>query len=166
MPQLDFANPLILTQVFWLLVIFGALYVLVSQVALPPVARVLEERAAAIAADLERARALKAEADAAMAEAEREQAKARAEAQAQLRASLDAAKAEAARAEAELSQRLSAELEAAERRIAEARARALAAIEEIAVEAAAAATGRLIGTTPDPAAAREAVGAVLAARQS
>ena len=37
MPQLDFANPLLLTQVFWLLVIFGALYVLVSKVALPPV---------------------------------------------------------------------------------------------------------------------------------
>lgn len=165
MPQLDFANPLLLTQVFWLLVIFGALYVLVSQVALPPVARMLEERASAIAADLERARALKAEADAAMAEAEREQARARAEAQAQIRATIDAAKAEAAQAEAELSKRLSAQLDEAEQRIAEARARAMAAIEQVAVEAATDATARLIGAAPDQAAARAAVGAVLASRQ-
>lgn len=165
MPQLDFANPLLLTQVFWLLVIFGALYVLVSKVALPPVASMLEERAAAIAADLERARALKAEADAAMAEAEREQAKARAEAQADLRATIDAAKAEAAKAEAKLAQRLAAQLDEAERRIAEARARAMAAIEQVAVEAATDATARLIGAAPDQAAARAAVGAVLASRQ-
>ena len=82
MPQLDFANPLILTQVLWLLVIFGALYVLLSKVALPPVAKVLADREAAITADLETARTLKAEADAAIAAQEKAGQKARTEAQA------------------------------------------------------------------------------------
>ncbi|WP_114374089.1 F0F1 ATP synthase subunit B family protein [Elioraea thermophila] len=160
MPQLEFGNPLILSQVFWLLVIFGALYVIVSKIALPPVASVLEERAAKIAAELDRARALKEEADAAMAEAEKAQAKARAEAQAAIRAAIERAKAEAAKAEAEQAARLARQIAEAEARIAEARAKAEAAIGEVAVEAAQAATARLIGVTPDLARVQAAISEV------
>ncbi|MCS6854559.1 MAG: F0F1 ATP synthase subunit B' [Elioraea sp.] len=164
MPQLDFGNPLILSQLFWLLVIFGALYLILSKVALPPVASVLEERASRIAADLERARALKEEADAAIAEAERAQAKARAEAQAAIRSAIEQAKAEAAKAEAEQAARLARQIKDAEARIAEARARAEAAIGEVAVAAAQAATARLIGVSPDPARVQAAVAEAIAAR--
>ncbi len=157
MPQLEFGNPLILSQVLWLLVIFGALYLIVSKVALPPVASVLEERAARIAADLEQARALKDEADRAMAEAEKAQAKARAEAQAAIRAAIERAKAEAAKAEADQAARLAKQIAEAEARIAEAQARAETTIEEVAVAAAQAATARLIGISPDPARVQAAV---------
>ncbi len=157
MPQLEFSNPLIFSQVFWLLVIFGALYLIVSKAALPPVASVLEERAGRIAADLERAGALKEEADRAMAEAEKALAKARAEAQAAIRASLERAKAEAAKAEADQAARLARQLAEAEARIAEARAKAEAAIGEVAVAAAQAATARLIGISPDLARVQAAV---------
>lgn len=157
MPQLEFGNPLILSQVFWLLVIFGALYLIVSKAALPPVASVLEERAGRIAADLERARALKDEADRAMAEAEKAQAKARAEAQAAIRAAIERAKAEATKAEADQAARLAKQIAEAEARIAEARAKAEAAIEQVAVAAAQAATARLIGISPDPARVQAAI---------
>jgi len=157
MPQLEFGNPLILSQVFWLLVIFGALYLVIARVALPPVAAVLEERAGKIAADLDRARQLKAEADAAMAEAAKAEAEARAEAQAAIRAAIERAKAEAAKAEAEQAQRLARQIADAETRIAEARARAEAVIGEVAAAAAQAATARLIGVVPDPARVQAAV---------
>ena len=67
MPQLDFSNPLIIAQIVWLLIIFGLLYFVLSNYALPRVESVLEERARRIASDLEAAQAMKAEADAAMA---------------------------------------------------------------------------------------------------
>jgi len=63
MPQLDFHNPLTISQVVWLAIIFFALYLLLSKWALPQVAGVLEMRAGKIAADLDAARAAKAGAD-------------------------------------------------------------------------------------------------------
>src|SRR3954467_6252899 len=52
MPQLDFKNPLTISQVVWGAIICGVLYVLASRVALRKVGEVLEERASRIAADL------------------------------------------------------------------------------------------------------------------
>ena len=66
MPQLDFQNPLTLSQVVWGAIIFVVLYILLSRFALPKVGEVLEERAAHIARDLEGARAAKSKADAGM----------------------------------------------------------------------------------------------------
>ena len=63
MPQLDFANPLTTSQVVWGAIIFVVLYILLSRVALPQVAAVIEERARHIAADLETAQAAKARSD-------------------------------------------------------------------------------------------------------
>jgi F-type H+-transporting ATPase subunit b len=162
MPQLDFANPLLLTQVLWLLVVFGALYVLLSKVALPPVAQVLADRETAINADLEAARALKAKADAAAAEQAAAAQRARAEAQAALRTAVDAAKAEAAKAEAQIGERLAADLAAAETRIAAAKTQALGAIRTVAAEAAVEATVKLTGLMPDAGAVVAAVDAALA----
>ena len=66
MPQLDFHNPLTISQVVWLAIIFCVLYVLLSKWALPQVASVLDARAGAIAADLDAARGAKQGADAAI----------------------------------------------------------------------------------------------------
>jgi F-type H+-transporting ATPase subunit b len=68
MPQLDFANPLTISQVVWLAIIFFALYLLLSRWALPQVASVIEARGSSIAEDLNAARRAKAQADAAVAE--------------------------------------------------------------------------------------------------
>ena len=80
MPQLNFGHPLVVAQVVWLLIIFGLLYVVMERVALPGVARVLEERRRRIDGDLEAAQAAKARADEAMAEHRSATARARARA--------------------------------------------------------------------------------------
>ena len=56
MPQLDFGNPWTIAQVVWMLIIFGALYFVMKQYALPQVEGVLAARRARIEADLESAR--------------------------------------------------------------------------------------------------------------
>jgi F-type H+-transporting ATPase subunit b len=165
MPQLDFGNPLTISQVVWMAVIFLVLYLLVSFWALPQVDEVLAERARRIAADLETARAAKAEADAAVAELIEATRRAHAEAQAAIAAALAQAK-EAAAAEAQqFNERLDAQLAAAERQIAEARGAAMGALRQVARETAEMLIRRLTSTTPDPQAVDAAVGSALAARR-
>ena len=61
LPQLNFETwP---SQVFWLIVALLVLYYLMSRIALPRIASVLEERADAIAGDLDRAEELKRKAE-------------------------------------------------------------------------------------------------------
>jgi F-type H+-transporting ATPase subunit b len=164
MPQLDFANPLTISQVVWLAIIFFALYLLLSRWALPQVESVLEARAGTIAADLDAARAAKAEADAAMAEMMAATHKAQADAQAQVTSAVDAAKAEAAAQAVVANAKLDAQLAAAEQRIATARAAALGALREVATTTTTDVVTRLAGFTPDTATIDGAVGRALAAR--
>jgi len=147
MPQLDFGNPLMISQVVWLFVIFGAFVFLTYQFLLPPVAAVLEDRRARIAADLDAARDARAEAEAAEAGRRDSTARARAEAQASVAAATQAAGAEsAARAEA-LADRLNAQIAEAEARIGTARDAAMGALREVATDATAALVQRLSGLT-------------------
>jgi len=164
MPQLDFANPLTISQVVWGAVIFFALYMVLSRLALPKVGEVIEERARHIAADLETAQASKARADAAAKEVADATAKARAEAQAAINAALDAAKQEAAGRIAELNERLDKQLQEAEAQIDAARGAAMRALREVATETAATVITRLTGSAPDPQRLGGAIGSVLAAR--
>ncbi|MDB5373931.1 MAG: synthase subunit [Belnapia sp.] len=163
MPQLDFANPWTIAQVVWMLIIFGALYFVMAQYALPQVEGVLAARRARIDGDLETAQAAKQRADAAMAEHQAATAKARAESQAAINTATQQAQAEAAsRAEA-LNTKLAAQIEAAERQIAGARDAAMGALRQVATETADALVMRLIGST-DSAAVTKAVDRELAAR--
>ena len=165
MPQLDFGNPLTISQVVWMAVIFLVLYLLVSFWALPQVEEVLAERARRIAADLETARAAKTEADAAVAELTEATRRAHAEAQAAITAALAQAK-EAAAAEAQqFNERLDAQLAAAEQQIAQARGAAMGALRQVARETAEMLIRRLTSTTPDSKAVDAAVGSALAARR-
>jgi len=165
MPQLDFANPLTTSQVVWGAVIFTVLYVLLSRFALPRVAKVLEQRAQHIAADLETARASKTRADEAAKEVAEATARARAEAQAAINAALDTAKQEATARIAVLNERLEKQLQEAEAQITAARAAAMRALREVATETAATVIGRLTGAPADPQRLSGAVGAALAARR-
>ncbi len=164
MPQLDFSTPLTTSQVVWGALIFILLYFLLSRWALPRVSEVLDQRAAAIAVDLDTARAAKTQADAAVAEMTEAVAAARAEAQGAINAAVEQAKREAAARSASLNERLEAQLASAERSIAQARQSAMAALRQVATDTAASVVGRLTGTTPEPQAVQGAVDAALAAR--
>lgn len=163
MPQLDFGNPLTLSQVVWLALIFVTLYLLLNNWALPQVTEVLAKRAAAIGGDLEAARSAKLEADAAVAEFTSATRQAQAGAQAQVTAATDQAKAEAAEQSAALNRRLDAQLDEAEQRIAAARNTALGALRQVATDTAGVVVTRLTGRAPDAGSVDREVGAVLAA---
>jgi F-type H+-transporting ATPase subunit b len=165
MPQLDFANPLTLSQVVWGAIIFLAFYLALSRWALPEVAEGLEARATSIAADLDAARKAKSESDAAVAELTASTREAHAAAQAQIASAVEAAKARAAETTAAADARLEAQIADAEQRIAAARSAALGALEQVAVDAAQDVVARLTGSTIDHGAVPAAVTAELAARR-
>lgn len=164
MPQLDFGNPLLLSQVVWGTIIFVVLYILLSRFALPKVGSVLEERAAHIARDLESARAAKTKADTGMAEATDAVGKARAEAQAAINAALEQAKSAAAAQAEVLNARLERQLHDAEAQIAHARNTAMGALRQVASDTADTVVTRLTGSAPDRTRLGNAVGAALGAR--
>ena len=164
MPQLNFQNPLTISQVVWGAVIFLALYLLFVNWGLPRVASVLEERDSRINGDLEAARAAKAQADSAVAELTTATNKARADAQAAINAASEQAKKEAGARSATLQQQLDEQLKAAEQRIAEARNTAMGALRAVATDTATVVVRRLTGREPDGLAIEGAVGAALAAR--
>ena len=164
MPQLDFHNPLTVSQVVWLALIFFTLYLLLSRWALPQVGAVLEMRANKIAGDLDAARAAKAQADAAVTELTTATASAHAAAQAEIGGAITAAKQAAAEQAAKLNAQLDAQLAAAEQSINAARTAAMGALRQVASETAGIVVGRLTGTSPDAAAIDQAVASQLATR--
>ena len=164
MPQLDFANALTLDQVWWGAGIFAVFLLLTWRWGLPKVASVLEERAGAIAADLDAARAAKANADGAATEMTTAIAAARAQAQGAINQAVDAAKQQEAAQAAVLNARLEAQLAQAETQIASARAAALGALRQVAGETAATVVSRLTGAAADPGRIDRAVAAALSAR--
>ena len=164
MPQLDFANKLTIAQIVWGVIIFVALYLLLSRWALPQVESVLAAREATISGDLDTARAAKARADAAILQLTDATQQARAEAQSAISNAVDAAKQAAAARSAELNAKLETQIAAAEQRIGTARIAALGALREVATETANNVIGRLTGVAPDTARVDSAVGSLLAAR--
>lgn len=135
-------------QIFWLLIIFGILYLLLSKVFLPRLRGVRDERAGTIAAAVEAARQVQAEAagqaEAAKADVERARAEARATAAAAKARVNEAAAARAASEEAVVNARIS-EAEAA---IAQTRDRAMGNVSTIAAETASAIVEKLTGKAP------------------
>lgn len=149
------------SQIFWLILAFFALYWLMSKIALPRIASVLEERADAIAGDLDRAEELKRKAEEAEAAYKQALADARAKAQAiaaetraEIQKEVDAA---TARADAEISARAAE----GEKRIAEMRETAIQGVREVAEETAIAVVERILPGVADDQAVRSAVHARL-----
>src|SRR4051794_3598964 len=145
MPQLDFANPLTISQVVWMFLIFGALYLLLARWALPAVGQVLESREKRILADLDTARLAKEQADAAVAEIGERSRAASAEAQAEIAKALAAAKAEAGEKARLDNEQLERQLDEAGRRIGAARNQARGPPRDGAGDAAAPVVTRLTG---------------------
>lgn len=136
-------------QLIWMAITFVALYFIMSRVALPRITDVLEEREFKINDALRKAEGLKQDAEDAAASYEKLMADARAKAQAEVRAVRERVEAEAAAQNAELSAKLSEEVTQAETRITDARDAAVSSVREMAIDAAATATERLLGEKVD-----------------
>lgn len=154
LPQLDpstFGN-----QIFWLLVALGAIYLILSRVALPRISAVIAERQGTITGDLATAEDLKAKATEAEKAYNKALADARAEAQriigdtkAQIKTDLEKANAEA---DAEIAEKTAER----EKRIAEIREEAMQSVRDVARET----TGDVVtamGGKPDADAVEAAV---------
>lgn len=145
------------SQIFWLVVFFGLLYLLMSRVALPRMAAVLERRHKALEADLSKASALKNETEAAIAAYEKSLADARAGAQtiaAETRARIGG-EVEAERAA--LDKTLAAKIADAEARIAASKSQAVKDVGDVAAETAAEIVAELTGTRVSKADAAKAI---------
>lgn len=157
MPQIAQVGEIFASQLFWLLLAFGTLFVVVGLGMVPKIQGTVDARDSKIADDLalaagarERADALEAEHRAALDRSRAEAARVAAEAKAA------AAKATEARVkEAEAAAEV--KLAEASRRIAEARSSAEAELQSVAAEAASAMVGRVAGFTVDEGVARAAV---------
>jgi F-type H+-transporting ATPase subunit b len=159
LPQLDFATwP---SQIFWLAVALLILYQLMIKSALPRISSVLEERADALADDLDRADEFRRKAHAAEAAYDRALADARAKAQgiaAETRAKIqDDLAAETAKADAEIAARAAE----GEERIRAIRDSALESVEEVANETAVALVNAILPEVADDEALKSAVKAQL-----
>lgn len=163
MPQLDPAVwP---TQLFWLVITFGVLYLIIWRVALPRIADVLEARQRKLDDDLKKATALKEEAERILAEYERMRANAQASAHAALQKAQDEMKAEAERQSHALADRLGKQTDEAEARIAAAKSAAIAGLEGTVSEVVAAATEKLIGVKAGEQEVARAVGSVMGGKR-
>ena len=136
------------SQIFWLALIFIALYLLMSKIALPRVGGILDARQQRIEGDVAQARRLKDESDAAIAAYEKALADARGRAQALANETREKYAAEAAAARKALDATLNTRIAEAETIIAGRRIAAMANVQEIASESAAAIVERLLGQAP------------------
>ncbi len=136
-------------QLFWLAVMFGLLYYLMSRVALPRVGKILEDRANTISKDLDSAASMQKKAQEASANYDQALAKARANAQTIADTARQKAAQESDAQRKRIEADLAAKLAAAETTIADTKARAMTNVEGIASDAASAIIQRLVGNAPD-----------------
>ena len=160
-PPFDQIGTFGVSQVFWLIVTFAALYIAVAFVFLPKIRASVENRDGAIKADVAKAAALSAKADESVKQVEAQIAEARARSRDTASKAKAEADAKTAAATAAKEAELNARLGAAEARIADNRAKAMASVSAVAEDAAGAIAERLTGVKPAPAAVKSAVAGVM-----
>jgi F-type H+-transporting ATPase subunit b len=153
------------SQLVWLALIFVALYLLMSRIALPRIGSILEERRQRVEADLAEAQRLKGDSDAAIAAYEKALAEARSRAQGIAGETRDAVARQSAESRKQLEAQLAEKLAAAEAQIASTKTAALGNVRSIAVDAAHAIVERLTGAPSTPAEIEQAVESTLSARR-
>lgn len=147
------------SQLLWLAITFGALYVVMSRVALPRLGGILENRKALIDADLAAADADRQKTDAAIASYEAALASAKSNAQEIASKTREAIQADLAAKRTAAEADLSAKVSAAEARIAQTKAEALTHVDDIAAETAQAVVAQIVGDV-SPESVRAAVAKV------
>jgi F-type H+-transporting ATPase subunit b len=152
-----FASETFPSQLLWLAISFGLLYLLMSRVALPKIGGLIEARKARIARDLDEATAMQQKADAAAAAHEKTIADARAKALGMAQEAREKLAADGAVKRKALEEELNAKLAGADEQIAATRAQAMSNVEAIARDAAGAIFERIIGRAADSEAIANAV---------
>ena len=147
MPQLDFTT--LASQLFWLVVVFGGLYLLMARVGLPRVADVLLSREQRIANDLDAAERLNREAQEALEAYEAALAEARSKAHALAVETREKVQAEVEAQQSAAEARLAERAAEAEAQIKAARDEAMGNVREIAGTAARDIVTQLMGNQPD-----------------
>ncbi|GLK85284.1 ATP synthase subunit b 2 [Ancylobacter defluvii] len=145
------------SQLIWLAIAFVGLYLLMSRIALPRIANILEERHDRIADDIEEAGKLKAESEAAAKAYEQALVGARGKATSIATSTRDKLAAEADASRKALEAELATKLASAEATIAATKTSAMANVRGIAVDAAGAIVNQLTGDAPAPQAVEAAV---------
>jgi len=143
LPQLDIATwP---SQLFWLVVLFGAGYVVMAKMVTPRIGAVLEGRRQTLDGDLQKARNASADAAKTRAEYESDLEKARSDAaEFAKQAAMEATK-KAEAADAKVARKLADKVASAEAALAKAKTEALANLNDVAAEAAMDAVAALAG---------------------
>jgi F-type H+-transporting ATPase subunit b len=152
-----FASETFASQLLWFALAFGLLYYLMSKIALPRVAAILEQRRNTIASDLEAAQRMKAESDAAVAAYEKSLAEARAAAQKIAGDTRDAVSAETETTRKGIEADLARKLADAEAQITATKAKAMENVRGIAADTASTIVEALTGKAPSTAAVNAAV---------
>lgn len=143
----------------WLVLTFGALYLIMSRLALPRVHDILKNRGDKIRSDLGAAFKMREEANEASAAYEKTLAEAKARSQALAQETRLRIKGEQDAKRHALEADLNAKLQTAETQIAERKASAMASVSQIATEAAAAIVQHITGKPADEAAVASAIAA-------
>jgi F-type H+-transporting ATPase subunit b len=155
LPQLDISTwP---SQMFWLVVLFGAGYLIMAKVVTPSIGAVLEERRIKLDGDLEKARTASSGAAKIRADYESDLEKARSEASKFAKQAAIEASKEAADAEAKVGQKLADRIAKAESNLAKAKSNVMGNLNDVAVEAAIDAIDALTGIKTTSAQASKAV---------
>jgi F-type H+-transporting ATPase subunit b len=145
-PPFDAHN--FLPQLIWLAIIFGALYWLMSRIALPRVEGILEARKTRIAKDLDDSRAMQDQAQAAGVAYDKTLADAKVRAQALAQQTHDQLHAESESKRHALETELNTKLAAAEAQISDTKTRAMGNVDSIARNTASAIVQHLTGRSP------------------
>lgn len=153
------------SQLLWLAITFGLLYYLMSKIALPRIASILEERNDRVADDLAEAEKLKQETDEALAAYEQALAEAKQNAHGIAQEARDKSKDEIEAARSKIEADLETKMAEAESRIAAVKSEAMTEVDAIARETAGALVDLLIGKS-DKAGVSKAVDAVMAGGKS
>jgi F-type H+-transporting ATPase subunit b len=156
-PFPPFNKETFVSQFVWLVIFFVALYVIISKLAIPRLGGIIEARNQHIDDDLAEAKRLKDQSDAALAAYEKSLADARSRAQTLAGETRDKLNAEADQVRRKLETELNGRLAKAEATIAATKTAAMANVQGIAVDTAAAIVERLIGTAPTGSAVQAAV---------
>ena len=148
------------SQLLWLVLTFGFLYVVISRVAIPRIGGILESRRTRIEGDLREADRLRVETERASAAYEEALAEARANAHAIAEETRQGIRADIEGKRGTVEAELTHKMGEAEARITATKTAALANVDEIAADTAAAVVARLSGAVSDKE-ARDAVAAVV-----
>ena len=157
MPQLDPA--VFIPQIFWLIVVFAALYIFIARNAAPKISEVLKRRQDTISDDLANAEKLQAKAEEARIAFEKSQEDARNNAAAIVLNKREELKAEAEKAYQKLSEELQVQTDDAQARIDAAKNKALDEVRDVATDVCADIVSQISGLKIETSAISKAVDA-------